>query len=327
MARNTITDKLSAILALERETMTPEVIAELTDYLADKSNLLVAQAAEIMGHSGEDTFIVPLCEAFQRLLSHPQPIIADKLCRAKEAIILALDSLRCADSDPFLAGARYVQMEPVFGGRADTAAALRAHCASALARKHDPEAHFLLAELLFDKETQPRLAAIKALTYLAGEKSELLLRMKLLGGDTESELLIETMNALLQIDADHSLDFIASFLSSPDNNLVEIAALAIGQSRLEAAFPLLRARWECNSDLTLRKTLLLAIALTRHEKSFEYLLDILKEETETTAVHACDALALFGVDPRYRQRIAEVITQRKNARLSDIFTSHFPPGP
>lgn len=327
MARITLEEKLGEVNKLAHEKLSPKIIVLLSDYLSDSNNMVAGRAAEIIAQSGEESFIVPLLTAFQRLVTHPQPVTVDKLCHAKETIILALHALRCADSTPFLAGVRCVQMEPVFGGRSDTAAALRAHCATALAQKRDPEAHFALAELLFDPEIQPRQAAIKGLAYLAGEKSELLLRMKLLVGDVESDLLIEAMNSLLQVDADHSLDFIAKFLNSPDSQMVEIAALALGQSRLEEAYPLLRVRWESNSDLALRKSLLLAMALTRRDEAFDYLLEILREEAETTAAHACDALALFGVDRRYRERIAAVISVRKNARLTDIFNSHFPPGP
>ena len=328
MARMTLEEKLAAVMKLGREPITEQTTTALLGWLEDGQNIVAAQAAEIMGHSGNDAFIPPLTTQFLRLVSHPQPASVDKLCRAKEAMILALDALRCADATPYLLGIRHVQMEPVFAGqRADTAPSLRAHCATALARKRDADAYFALTALLVDPETQPRLAAIKGLAYLAGEKSELLLRLKLLTGDADADVLSEAMSALLLLEPQRTLPFLADFLQAGDRQTAELAALALGNSRLPEAFPVLCAQWERNSDLTARRYLLLAMALTRSEEAFSYLLDILRHDAETTALHACDALALYGVDRRYRERIAAVVAARKNPRISDAFCSLFPPGP
>ena len=43
-----------------------------------------------------------------------------------------------------------LQMEPVYGGRSDTAGYLRGCCATALARTHYPETHYVLVNLLTD---------------------------------------------------------------------------------------------------------------------------------------------------------------------------------
>ncbi|HEY3418806.1 MAG TPA: hypothetical protein VGM23_18180, partial [Armatimonadota bacterium] len=128
------------------------------------------------------------------------------------------------------------------------------------------------------------------------------------------------------LEPDRSLPFVAGFLRSADHRYAEQAALAIGDSRLDAAFPILQATWEENTDLNLRKSLLLALALTRREEAFQYLLTLL-HEGGTVALLACDALVLYGVDSRYRERIAAVVAECRNPKLSDAFSSHFPPGP
>ena len=61
--------------------------------------------------------------AFDRFLV--EPLKNDKLCRAKIAIVQALDKIEHGRQKVFERAAGHVQLEPVFGGREDTAAALR----------------------------------------------------------------------------------------------------------------------------------------------------------------------------------------------------------
>lgn len=323
MARMTLEEKLAAVGALERAGGTP---GAWNAWLEDAQSVVVARAATAIGRLGLSDCRPALAAAFFRFVEYPQPATVDKLCRAKEALILALDTLGYTDPAPYLRGLRHVQMEPVFGGREDTAPALRAHCATALARLHAEEAHFALAPLLFDPEPQPRDAAVKALTYLVGERSELLLRMKVLAGDADPGIIGGCFVALLALEPDRSLPFVADYLH-PDRRYVEQAALALGNSRHDEAFPLLRACWEANSDLGLRKTLLLALALTRGEPAFDYLLTVMREEGGTTALLALDALALYGADRRHRDRLATAVAACRHPRLADAFTTHFPPEP
>ena len=325
--RITIEEKLSALSTLERDSSAPKVAIQLNLYLRDPQNIVAARAASIIARLGLESCIPELISVLTRLLKHSNPAQADKTCRAKEAIVLALHALRNPDPDPYLLGIGHVQLEPVWGGRADTAAPLRAHCATALARMRFFEAHFALTPLLVDAEAQPRLAAVRALVFLAGERSELLLRLKVLTGDTDLEVINECYLGLLEIEPDRSLPFIAGFLNSADAPTVESAALALGASRHANAFPLLRAAWEQNTDLTLRKSLLLSFALTRTVPAFDYLLQIMRDEGGTTAILACDALALYGVDPRYRDRLEAAVVACHNPKLSDAYSAHFPPTP
>lgn len=319
--RETLEEKLAGIAALEREPLSADGIRALQARLRDASNLVVERAAEVMGASGNEAFIPSLIAAFTHLLR--QPATADKLCRAKEAIVAALEQLDNPDPDPYLLGLRHVQMEPVFGGREDTAANLRGHCAIALARMRYREAHFAILPLLTDPEPQPRRAAVKALVHLGDERSELLLRLKVLTGDPEPGILGNCFSGLLAMEPDRALPFVAGFLHAHDSILIEQAALALGGSHLEAAFPLLRACWEDNSDLSLRRSLLLAISLLRSEDAFDYLLQIMRDEGRTTALMACEALAIYGSEPRRRDRVAEVVKSLKDARLAEVFAEYY----
>ncbi|MHB9026165.1 MAG: HEAT repeat domain-containing protein [Armatimonadota bacterium] len=327
MAKMSLEEKLMAVAALEREAPAPGSTDAWRIWLDDPSNIVVARVAEIIGRQGLTAYLPALRDIFHRLVTHPQPASVDKLCRAKEAIITALEALDNPDADPYLRGVHFVQREPVYGGHVDAAAALRGACAIALARMRYAEAAFELTPLLFDPEQAPRIAAIRALTYLGGEVGELLLRMKALSGEANPEVVEACFAGLLALEPDRSLPFVAGFLRSADSQYAEQAALAIGNSRLDAAFPVLQACWEANTDLHLRKPLLLAIALTRREEAFDYLLSLMRDEGGSVALFACDSLVIYGVDARYRERIAAVVTACRNPKLSDAFTSHFPPGP
>ena len=326
-SRTPILEKLAAIAALEKAPASPDTTRALCAWLADPQNVVVARAAEAIAACRLFAAVPALQAAFMRLINASQPATVDKTCRAKEALVVALDELRLDDPAPYLRGIRHVQFEPVYGGRVDTAGTLRGHCAIALARLRHADAHLALAPLLFDTEVPTRVATIKALAYLGGRASEAMLRMLVAAGEEHPDVLIECFAALLQLDADRSLLFLADCLHAPRRPQVEQAALAIGQSRLDEAVPILRACWETNTDFTLRKPLLFALALTRAEEAFALLLTIMRDADLTTSLLACDALALFGIDRRYRERIAEVVAACHIPRLSDAFTAHFPPAP
>ncbi|HOF88968.1 MAG TPA: hypothetical protein PLZ36_12840, partial [Armatimonadota bacterium] len=230
MARkDTTEEKLARVAAAEHAGDD----AALARWLAD-AGPVAARAAEAIGRRGREDAIPALVSAFPRFLRHPE---MDKGCRAKEAIISALDALRNGDPAPYRAGLCHVQLEPVWGGRVDTAVFLRAACVTALARLHPAEVRFDIQPLLYDPAPAPRQAAVRAFAYLGGEESELLLRGKILAGDDEPDLLREAFAALLTIAPERSLPFVERDLWGDDAARREQAALALGASRAPAAYP------------------------------------------------------------------------------------------
>ena len=134
-ARSSLDDKLAAIRSLRGQVLTPEHKAELLKRLGDRSNLIVAAAAGIVGENALLDLAPELEAAFDRFLINP--LKDDKLCRAKIAVIQALDRMEYSRPDVFLKAARHVQFEPVWGGSEDTAPPLRAAALIALARRRD----------------------------------------------------------------------------------------------------------------------------------------------------------------------------------------------
>src|SRR3979490_904500 len=109
-----------------RSATPAEAIPPLRKALGDKSNLIVAKAAKIAGESMIRELIPDLLAAYKRHFE--DPVKRDPQCWAKNAIAKALREMEYGEAEPFLRGARYVQLEPVWGGEQDTAAALRGIC-------------------------------------------------------------------------------------------------------------------------------------------------------------------------------------------------------
>ncbi len=98
--------------------------------LAQRSNYLVAKAADLVRDLRFAELIPELVTAFDRFFLNP--LKTDPQCWAKNAISKALAALEYQEADVYLRGMRHIQLEPVWGGNSDTAATLRATCALAL---------------------------------------------------------------------------------------------------------------------------------------------------------------------------------------------------
>ncbi|HNT75709.1 MAG TPA: hypothetical protein PKH77_11900 [Anaerolineae bacterium] len=294
--------QLAALNALRAAPLTVEAGEQLRRALANKNSHITAAAAEIVGENELLDLEPDLVQAFTALLG--QPAKADPGCRAKRALADALYRLDSAAESVFLPGVRHVQMEPTWGGQADTAAALRGACALGLVRMHHPHALLELARLLADPESDARIAAVRALGYAGDPACAPLLRFKSLIGDERPEVVYECFLALLKLDA-AALPFVADFLKTGDPALTESAALALGESRQEAALAILCAAWENTFEAELRRTLLLAIATLRTEAAIGYLLDIVREEARVHAEAALDALKMYQSDPAIWRRVTQ----------------------
>ena len=98
--RASLDDKLAALRALRGQTLTPEQKAEVCKRIGDRSNLVVAAAAALAGENALVEASKDLEAAFNRFLVNP--LKDDKLCRAKIAIVQALDRMEHEDAEVFL---------------------------------------------------------------------------------------------------------------------------------------------------------------------------------------------------------------------------------
>jgi hypothetical protein len=295
-------------LLCEREG--PETLLAATRAsLADRHRLLVARAAEQAGERLMYALEPDLIAAFQRFLA--DPIRHDPGCAAKGAIVRALVALDCANAGFFLGGIGYRQLEPVWGGSVDTAVDLRSSCAMGLAATGYARAAIHLVDLLQDPEPHVRAAAVRAVACTQPLTAEALLRAKALAGDSEPEVVGECLSALMQIADEDSLDFVARFLDAPDLDLAGLAALALGESHLDAALTVLRERWDAQPYKgPADRSLLRAAALHRSPAALDWLLDVAAWGDRLSAETAVDALTPFSANSRVAERLPAILAER-----------------
>ena len=90
----------------------PGDIVELRQFIGDRSNVVVAMAAELVAARSLAELADQLEAAFDRFLV--DPLKNDKLCRAKLAIVQALDKVEHRKREIFEKAAKHVQLEPAF---------------------------------------------------------------------------------------------------------------------------------------------------------------------------------------------------------------------
>jgi HEAT repeat protein len=309
--RLSLDDRLSSIRRLRDQHPTAEVTAELRIALREKSNLIVAAAAAIVGDQNRPEMQSDLGAAFKRFLV--DPVKNDKLCRAKTAIIQSLDKLGYDQADLYLRAASHVQLEPVWGGTEDTAAPLRALAILALARIDYHDLLPLLVDSLVDSHKEVRIAVAQALGYHGSEAASMLLRVKALIGDKEPEVISECLFGLLNIESNENLPFVSRFLDSGEMANCEAAIIALGRSRLPAAFDLLKACWQ-RHPIVLDEEIFLAMAMLRLPTATDFLLQTVAKDQERTALAALSAVLIHHYDSGLRERIAEAV-QKNSSRI------------
>jgi hypothetical protein len=264
--------------ALEQLRQQPREAAlkPLRKALAQRSNYLVAKAADLSRDLHLTELIPDLVAAFDRFFVNP--LKTDPQCWAKNAISKALAALEYEEADVYLRGMRHIQLEPVWGGQSDTATTLRATCALALVPCRSlSETQLLnyLLELFADKEKSVRAEAARAVASVGSPAAALLLRLRAVLGGDEPEVVGACFSGILSIEGTAAVPWVSRFLATADDAAAE-AALAIAADRSAAAFAALRDRFLEEHDPWFLGVLLSAIALTRQEAAIDFLLALVR---------------------------------------------------
>jgi HEAT repeat protein len=315
--------KIEAVDALRLVPESPERTENLRKALKERNNYLVAKAAAVAAHLGEAGVVPDLIAAFDRFLV--DAIKSDPQCWAKNAIAKALKDLGHDESGVFLSGIAHIQLEPVWGGRQDSAAVLRGTCALALVacRLDDIEILAAVSDLLADPEKPARLDAARAVAQLGRIEGVPLLRLKALCGDTDPEVIGECFVALSHLNAAQAIPFIARFLQSTDGDVRVEALGALGQSAEPEALEVLRRFWSETADLELRCAMLLSLAASPLPNAAEFVLSMLEEASAPVAESAIVSLARSRYRAEVSDRAAAVLKTRGDSRLKRIFDTEF----
>jgi len=265
--------------------------------------------AEVMGLGGE------LAPAFARLCEQPQK--RDPGCRGKIAIARHLHDQDRWEPDVFGPGVAFVQLEPSFGGATDTAGELRGVCGLAYAHAGRPETLDVLARLLADPDRTARVAAAQGLGDAGRRDASALLRYKVLVGDAEPDVEAAVLEALLHLGGEDAIGFVAELFAGGGDR-AELAASALGASRIPAAFAVLDA-WLARCTSRQRQHVgYLALALLRDDRANQKLVEIVRAGERTDAIAAAKALATFAADPTIAAAIREAAQGREPAIRSEI---------
>ena len=311
-----IAEQIAALNELRADPASESAAAALRKALGDRSNRVVARAAEIAGQSETEELIPPLLAAYARLLDNPQK--ADPGCVGKIAIAEALIRLEFHDLDFYRAGVRYTQYEPVWGGEDDTAPPVRSACAQGLVLCASIlEALNCFAELLADPHHVARSGAARAIANLGHPEGVPLLKLKLLVGDKNAEVIGECCSAVLRLAPEDGLSLVTAHLDSDNLDIRVQAAIALGESRRPEAFAPLWACWKRQTDRSVRKIVLTAIGLLRSDEADAFLVSLIRGPNEQAAGDAIAALAPFVQSAGLQSSIEEAVRESGSPRLRE----------
>lgn len=312
---------LDRLGALRNEAPSPALTQELKALLKNRSNFVIAKVADLTGKNRTTELIPDLVDAFKRLMKDPHK--ADKGCVALTAITNALYELDHLEPETYLLGIHHVQMEGAYGPPEDVAAKLRGACALGLARTRYPHALDEIVPLLVNEWIPARVGAIRALATNGGEAGALLIKLRLLTGETDPDVMAECFSGLLANSPETSLPLIAGYADSEDLAIAEAALLGLGSSRLPKALEILMEKWERTALAPLRKILLLSIAMVRSDAALEFLLSLLPDSSLQTAKDLITALAIFRDNEKIRSQVEAVVAQRNDRQLMEAFRQEF----
>jgi hypothetical protein len=328
MANRGFDEQMAALDALKGRELDADSVALIKKSLANRNNFIAAKAARLAEDNGLADLLPDLIAAFDRFFTNSEK--TDPQCWAKNALSRALSRLECRDKDVFLRGLRHHQPEPTWGGRSDSAGTLRANCAHALIACNgldNQELLVILLDPLVDEDKTVRLETVRALTQL-GEIAVPLLRLRAMirsQPPEEPEVLGQCFAALLAIERDAAIPFVARFLEGGDDPAGE-AAFALAESRSPAALAALLRRQKDFADEWFSGVLLSAIVLTRLPEAADFLLGMIERE-EREAPRAIEALGRAATSEDLRARLAAAVEATGSPRLLKSLRENLPPVP
>ena len=312
-----IEQALDRLSALKSAAGAPALLDELRVFLRHRSNLVVAKAAKIAGQRRLADLLPELVAAFHKLMADAPRL--DKRCEAVTEIVTALYEMDYCEPDVYRQGLRHVQMEASFGPPVDAAAHLRGLSALGLVRTNYRDALPEVVALLVDPEPPARIGAVRALATNGGDAGALALRLKILTGDSEPDVIAECFAGLLAAPSESAIAFVAPYIDSEDAAIAEAAILALGASRSSQAIHVLQEKWKRTVRGPLKKVLLLALSTSRNEEALHFLLSLLEKAPASTAAEVLAALSAQRPSDSIRASIRAALTRRGDASLLEAF--------
>ena len=316
MSKQAFDQKLEALEALRTA---PDPVAPLRKAIQDRNNYVVSKAAAIAGSLKLEELIPDLAATFDRFLT--DPLKSDPQCWAKNAIAKSLKDLGCREARVFLLGIAHIQLEPVWGGQADSAGTLRGTCALALVDCHLDDLIILrhLTDRLADSEVPVRVDAALALAQFGRPEGVLPLRLKAAVGDEAPEVTGQCFASLLALAPEESIGFVGQFLNAKKEEVRGEAAAALAQSRDPEAFRILMGFYKKKMPAEVRHGLLLALGASPLREAADFLLSVIQKEPADFAATALKALAASRFRHETRDRARTIVEERDDENLLKIW--------
>jgi HEAT repeat protein len=181
-----------------------------------------------------------------------------------------------------------------------------------------------LAHGLADEEKPVRLDAALAIAQFGSEQGAPLLRLKVLLGDKEPEVVGQCFASLLSLAPRASLPFVREFLSRGDEDVVAEAASVLAASREPEAIEILRRFWKTKASREVRRAILISLGASPLKQAADFLLAVLSEESDELATQALAALAASRFHAEMREGVRLAVEAKGNAELSRTFERRFP---
>ena len=309
--RPTLEEELAVIGVALRDPSSAAHQDLMRQTLMSGRSIPAAQVAAAIASHRLGGFEDALQQSFSRFLRNP--IKSDPGCRAKIAVLDALDHLEWPDAAPFVVGARCVQKEPSWGPPIDTAAGVRSRAIVALARIGFSDLLLVAAELLSDPLPSVRRATAEALAHHGERDGASLLLLQLRTGEKDDQVTLACADALISLAPDWALRELEPILYGASESRREDAAIALGQSGREDALALLLAYLERAASPDDRAPILRAVGIHRSERAREFLLERIATGSAPEAKAALGALGARSFEPRLQTLAREAA--RRNDRV------------
>ncbi len=159
-----------------------------------------------------------------------------------------------------------------------------------------------LADLLADPEYDARAGAARAIGHSHNPAGIPLLRLKVHLGDSELVVLSECFIALLALSQEQA-PLVINALKNSVEEVQELAALALGEARIPAAFTAIEQQWQRSRSSELRQSFLLAIATLGTDEAIAFLISLVERGNPQDAKDTIIALNIYRHTKEVWQRV------------------------
>ena len=99
--------------------------------------------------------------------------------------------------------------------------------------------------------------------------------------------------------------------------------LALGESRLPAAYEVLKEKCARTIAMPEKKVLLAAMAASKLDEAISFLISLIETESIPTAAAGLEALSIYSRNERVRKSVSDAVLSRRNETLADYFKRDF----